>query len=181
MFIFFNWKLKVIFASNWKVILTFCAKKILFSFQFQSSTKFLYHFLSGAPWWVTWCLLRYHLFLTFFWQISHWSSFPTVCMFNMCWNKKQSQSDQGVVTPNSIDRKWLSVESKLWLNLISNIENGLDTMRVRRSGLPVWWGVLPVSNWICCWTSADSIDTSSAVGSSSWGPEELPSGLEEIF
>ena len=48
----------------------------------------VYHFLSGAPWWVTWCLRRYHLFFTFFWQISHWSSFPTVCMFNMCWNKR---------------------------------------------------------------------------------------------
>ena len=44
------------------------------------------HFLRGAPWWVTWCLLRYHLFFTFFWQISHWSSFPTVCIFKMCWN-----------------------------------------------------------------------------------------------
>lgn len=44
------------------------------------------HFLRGAPWWVTWCLLRYHLFFTFFWQISHWSSLPTVCIFKMCWN-----------------------------------------------------------------------------------------------
>ena len=44
------------------------------------------HFLRGAPWWVTWWRLRYHLFFTFFWQISHWSSFPTVCIFKICWN-----------------------------------------------------------------------------------------------
>ena len=48
----------------------------------------LAHFFSGAPWCVTWCLLKYHLFFTFFWQISHCSSLPTVCMFRMCWNTK---------------------------------------------------------------------------------------------
>ena len=50
------------------------------------------HFLRGAPWWVTWCLLRYHLFFTFFWQISHWSSLPTVCIFKMCWNGTLNES-----------------------------------------------------------------------------------------
>ena len=45
------------------------------------------YFLSGAPWWVTWCLRRYHLFFTFFWQISQCISRPTVCMFRMCYEK----------------------------------------------------------------------------------------------
>ena len=36
---------------------------------------------------MTWCLRRYHLFFTFFWQISHWSSLPTVCIFSICCKK----------------------------------------------------------------------------------------------
>ena len=40
--------------------------------------------LSGAPWAVTWCFLRYHLFFTTLWQTSHSIPSPTVCTLTMC-------------------------------------------------------------------------------------------------
>lgn len=38
----------------------------------------------GAPWAVTWCLRKYHLFLTTLWHNSHSIPSPTVCTFTMC-------------------------------------------------------------------------------------------------
>lgn len=38
----------------------------------------------GAPCAVTWCLRKYHLFLTTLWHISHSIPSPTVCTFTMC-------------------------------------------------------------------------------------------------